>query len=1042
MAYPLAIKKNTKTYVKPMKTLVDFNNSKSFISYITKELSKGNFKPAGLLFEDYTKIWHTEFSDYIAVYDANDITSIPNSVLDKLDAWNIVGNNSYGIDKICVTRYSEIDVHQDKSTLHTDNNLSAKKAEGMMSLRDNPLKNVRNFVLNTTAKDLSHYKNVWKNQTPITYGFDKFVPNKGDENAVARDKQFWKNIKQKAKGQSTVKVYGFKSKGIEQDDYINAGFNYADASIRRSGFAKWFHLACGGVGKSVIDPVMLTMLEYLWTPKLTNSPVQVSVGFWHGSKTLPANGWEFVQRRRAAGIYEKVYVVSGTNVIDGENDDSVSNSFEKIYGGKDDVKKIKQDIKNGVPILLLALYHHSGEVEKIKKGLSKSYKNFKFWIKYKDEIDWPCSNINSRFSPALDNRTESVINFGSSATELIGRNPTTDYGLNNVQIHGPCVWNFTWTMAEDADLVKKLILILPYIKESEMAVLFPEFVNSKGRIDWDMKVLGVSVDNDLPTAGMIADIVCFVRALAEHPEAKRILGFANRVKYNKLIEANIPWIANKVLGNSLNEKTVKQLYVTTLRDGQYNKLTQNDTVAIKKAKGHDRYLVNSCRALDRGYDDKSKEKHHAIIEWTHTGVRQSAQRNMRIIRTDEADDKFAYNVCPQRLNDLDGDLNWCQERASSIIDIISNNKNISDEFESIIQTPGVKGGRSRSAKKGKQRIILPANFDVDAISSLVGFVAKTSRGEVYDSIARKAHTWLLKEYMKLDNPIPSWFKGVVNKEFFKIKEFSVLYSSYKNKTVWRERFWSGKLGKYFSEETYNTQKNNLIEFKKYCENQERFLAKRIVDIRKLVDTERRRQIDPHPNFSSYFELIREQFNIAEYIMNGGWVGQQCNDIIHSKEIDDYIINNNVKIVYKVIMEQAVEAEGVWHLAHLTRNALEKYDLTLRNVNDTTIHHRFLRDRTNIDKVLTPAEIEEFNNLYKIVKIRSNLRAKLWKDGIEQEYKGYKKRNIEIIRWLRDREPYIRKVEVTNPMSEERKKKISIANKKANALKKKLTNNKP
>ena len=201
-----------------------FTNSKDFIDWIVKELNDGNANEAGKAFEEYTKRWHIAFGDYLHVFDANDIHAIPSVYLDKLDAWELLnkGANSFGIDKVCVTRFHEIDVHQDKSSLNTDKNLSAKKAEGMMSLRNNPLKNVRNFVVNTTAQDLSHYKNVWKDQPPLTFGYDAFVPDDNDVEEIEKDKLFWQNIQAETEGKPTVDIYKFKSRGLEQDTYILA----------------------------------------------------------------------------------------------------------------------------------------------------------------------------------------------------------------------------------------------------------------------------------------------------------------------------------------------------------------------------------------------------------------------------------------------------------------------------------------------------------------------------------------------------------------------------------------------------------------------------------------------------------------------------------------------------------------------------------------------------------------------------------------------------------------------------------------------------
>jgi len=895
-----------------IKTLQDFNNSNQFIKYLTNQLSKGNLKPAGLLFEKFTKEYHLEFSDYVAIYDSNDIDSIPGVILNKLDAWELLdkGADSFGIDKICVTRQNAIDIHQDKSTLHTDKNISVKKAEGMMSLRDNPLKNVRNFVLNTTAQDLSHYKNVWKDHTPITFGFDSFVPDQEDYDAITKDKQFWKNIKERAEGKKTVKIYGFKSKGPAQDAYIYAGVNYARKLIIKNGYAKWYQLAVGAVGKSVLDPVMLSELEDLFDPLLTNTPHPVSVGFWHSSKTLPANGWEFVQRRRAKGIDEEVIIVSGTDVIDGESDTDDTNRFPRVTSTVNAVIKIKKALDSGKGVLLLSLYHNAEKVQNIKEHLNKYYKGFKFWIRYRDECDWPCSNVHSSFSPALDKRTDSVITFGSSGTSRLGKDPVKDYGLNNVQIHGPCAYTYTWKQAEDDKLVKPLILILPSIKESEMANLFPNFVNKNGRVDWSMKVDGVSVNNDYPTAGLIADLVCLIRALVEYPEVKRLLVFSNRVKTNKLAELNFLPVAKKILGNSTQEKAVKKMFFTTLRDDQYNTLTHSDKVAIKKAKSHDRYCIATSKVFSRGYNDISKNKHHACI---HLDPRGEVNQNQEIWRTNRTNndkdgnpyegDPFAYYISPQIINDLDEKPSWSESRVNKLLNVIKSNKNVSEEFESAYQTAGSQ--RKRKARKGK--LWIPEGMDVTTFNHLVNFVAINSRGNAHENLTVRAHTWLLEQYLNLSNNNSSSTK-TINQKWLTLPEFTPLFNEYKlyksMPTTFRERFWACGYTNHISEDAKQVIEGNLIEYKTHIQavrEQRTTICKQAEqEFEKLIqntlhgDSNYRRGIS---------KSICEKYNLKEH-----WVATKS--IVTKWEKNTAHWDKQKRKVYKIMVEEAEENIGL------------------------------------------------------------------------------------------------------------------------------------
>ena len=853
--------------------LEKFSSSKQFIFWVVKNLNEGNAQEAGKAFEEYTRKWHKAFSDYLHVFDANNIHDIPSVYLDKLDAWDLLnkGANSFGIDKVCVTRHHEIDVHQDKSTLHTDKNLSAKKAEGMMSLRNNPLKNIRHFVVNTTAQDLSHYKNVWKDQTPITFGYDAFVPDDGDVEAIERDKQFWKNIKAEAKGKPTVNIYAFKSRGPEQDAYIQSGVDFARRHLAKDGYAKWHQLGVGALGKSVLDPVMLAELENEFDKAYTNTPQPVSINWFHSSKTLPKNGWEAVQRRRAKGIYDEVIVISGTEVIDSESDDNINSRFDKTTSVSTAVVKIKQALDNGKSVLLLALYHHAKQVAEVKTQLDKYYPGFRFWYRNRDECDWPCSNVDSSFAPALDDRTDSVLTFGSSGTQRLGKDPVNDYGLNNIQIHGPCVHNFTWAQAEDAGLVKPLMLIMPSIKESEVANLFPEFVNKDGRVDWNMRVNGVAVDNEMPTAKLIADLVCFARALAEYPEIKRVLTFSHFVKTNKLAEMNFPWVVDKVLGKSNLARNAKKMFFQVLNDDKYNSnsVGKNHNAAIKQAKAHDRYAIGSSKVFSRGYDDQFSPKHHAAIHWDEKNIVTTAQEIWRVIRKDTnkqgqpvCGDPNAYYILPQIYNDLDDTPTWSEERLRTLQGILQFNKNIFDEFQSIVQTPSSK--RKRKTQEKGSRFWIPGEFDVEAFGGLVTFVARNSKGDLFISNIAEAHTWLLEKYLEIENITNNNSKGIINNAFLEQEKFKPVFEIYskdiqKNKRSWVQRFWS--IGWKYPEEIKSVMESNKIEFELFKQKQ---LQHREVLKQKVIDDSLKALASQIDDVDSHRldSIIREKYNLT------------------------------------------------------------------------------------------------------------------------------------------------------------------------------------
>jgi len=960
-----------------MKKLETFKSTDQLFKYIKSLLSNGDAKEAGDLFEQFTREWHLEFGEYIEVYDANDIHSIPSQIIEKIDGWELLqkGANSFGIDKICVTRFGDIDVHQDKSTLHTNKKLGTDKAAKMMSLRDNPLKNIRHFVINTTAQDLSHYAKLWKDQTPITFGYDSFIPDENNFEEVNRDSLFWLNIKAKKKNKATTNIFGFVSRGIEQDDYISAGINFAKKSFQMLGVSKWHQLGVGALGKSVLDPVILAELESLFDPIYTKTPKPVNVSFYHSSKTLPKNGWEEVQRRRAKGLYDEVIVISGTDVIDGENDANLSGRFPKTSSVADAVVRIKKALDNNKSVLLLTLYHHAGQIEQIKKQLNRYYKGFKFWYRKRDECDWPCSNAHSSYAPALDNRTESVLTFGSSGTERLGKDPIKDYGVNNINIHGPCAHNFSWSKAEDAGLVKPLILIMPSIKESEVAGLFPEFVDTKGRVDWSLRVNGVAVDNELPTASLIADLAALAKTLVQYPEVKRLLTFTHMVKTNKLAEVNWSWVCKKVLGNSNLDKSAKKLFWQILNDDQYNSSSIKDhNTAIKKAKAHSRYAIGSCRVFGRGYDDKYSPKHHAALHFDQKNIVQTAQELWRVTRLDligktnkpVGGDPHAYYILPMRYNDIDpSQPSWSEDRLRTLTGILQYNKNISDEFESLIKSPN----GSRTARIGQRngKIWIPADFDPTAFSGLVTWVATNRKGDAVESMAIDAHTWLLEKYLALSDLGPK-NTVAINREFLKLEKFQPLFDMYKlfksSPNTFRENFWAGRYilkgGPSISQETKDRITQNLIEFKLYKEQRQNHKEEIIKIMKGIANKEIPRQLAAENNYSNVGRVLSEKFNLPKHHIGNFITGPLTKEWYAKK--DHW--RNNHRIIYKLLTDTAEDSCGLNDWADKVIPLLETNGISTYNVSIHTLRNRFIRK--DYYNALSKEEFEVITNLRKEV----------------------------------------------------------------------------
>lgn len=986
MSTPFALKKNTTTFVKPKTlkkvkvrnldittTLDKFNNTPEFFDWISKHLKLGGHaKIIGDAFENFTNEWHMQHGDYIAVYNTNNIDNIPPSILHKTNVSVILdkGGDSFGIDKICLTRSGEIDIMQDKSTLHLEKNLSTDKAAKMMSVRDNPLTNIRDFIINTTAQDLSHYKDVWKNQTPIAFGYNDFITDDIDQ-----DIEFWNNIRRR-KQNVKLKILGtFVPRGPQQEDWVNNNTNYLEQQLLNSGYAKGWANGVGSLGKSVMDPVILANLEKHFNKAYTGTPAPVSVSFYHSSKTLPKNGWEEVSRRRAIGLYDKVIILSGTSVIDGEADTN-NNKFTKLNNVADAVVEIQLALEKKQSVLILTLYHHAESVAKVKTQLSKKYSGFKFWYRKRDECDWPCSNSKSSYAPALDDRTESVITFGSSGTSREGGKSTVEhYGTNNLSIHGPLIWNYAWGQAEADKGVKPLILLTPSIYESEIAKLFPEFVTKEGRVDWTLKVSGIPVDNTYPTVENIVLLVCFIKTLAEYPEIQRTLGFAHRRKTNKLIEVNYPWVVDRLFDKRTStNKRLKKLFIQTMNDDFDNEKLQDHTLAIKEAKAHNNYLIGSSKLFSRGYDDIYSPKHHAGIHWDAKGPVDSAQEIWRFTRLDEFVDN-AYYILPLIYNDLDDVPTWSENRLQLLQTVLENHDPIREEFEIKLNNPG------KHARKpgGGNQWWTPEDIEgLDKLGNLINVVAQRSKGKYYTSLAIEAHNWLLKEKLKLSNP----FHGGVYDKFLLEEKFKPLSTAYpetykKDPRTFVESFWAGSKTLGASKDLVDTIDTNLIEFKlhkKKYQQKKKLLGKLI--------SNRAEELTPHllwpdSNYTAIlYEILEKEFSnekiphhqLKKYANAGRKVWWDN----HAHYV------NQIQKIYDIVIETMPKVNSNAEIWETVLNRIDETGIILPDNRKTpgTIMHLFSKKTNNKKQLFTEEQMKLYEKLKSEVTGRATSAAQI------------------------------------------------------------------
>ena len=952
--------------------LKNFNSTPHLFDTIQTLLASGDarkVKVAGDLFEQYSREWHLEFNDYIEVYDANQHESIPAHIIDKISGWDLLskGANSAGIDKIAITRFGEIDVHQDKSTLHIDKNISVQKCSLMMSLRDNGLQNIRNFVLNTMAEDLSHYASIWADQRPLVYAYTDFCPAELDADAVEKDLAFWAKIKKPNATQ--LKINNFVPRGQEQVDYINTVKKKLIQQLETAGYAKGFAKGAGSLGKSVLDPVLMAEIQNShWSEYLTNSKSPVTVSFYHSSKTINSNGWEEVQRRRAAGIYDEVIVVSGTEIIDQDgNVDNISDKFVKSINAVNITMRVVKAISEKKSVLLITLYHHSETIQEVQRLIRKQNKKFIFWARKRDECDWPCSNYHSSFAPALDDRTESVVTFGSTGTERWG-DPHKDYGTNNLSIHGPLLHSFSWADAESADLVKKLIMITPGVKVSELAGLFPNIVNKDGTVDLDLRVEGVPVDNTYPTAEQILKIACVAKALLLYPQAQRSLMFSNFVKTNMLIQANWKWVCNRVLGKTNAEKKIKNLHIEVMNDDVYNtKSVRNHTTAIKRAKGKGNYVIGSCRLFNRGYDDKPPHgykgawlRHNSGFHIDKRNEVNLVQEIWRFTRLDKNDsDPFAYYICPMIYNDLaKGGPTWSESTIATLTAILKHNKNIKDDFESLMKNPSTR----QSSRKGNGpfRFWIPTDFDPSLLNNLITTTAQTSKGIFYSSLYIEAHDWLTEKYLELEE-YNQKKSGDIKKDFLKIEKFVPLYSSNKQKSLaaWVHWFFKGGISRLDSSVKQHIN-DNLLEIKKHEAKQKEFLSKKIIAITDRINKFLKAQVhNDKTHTKGMYDIIAKEFSFTKSDM--------AKTFIYNKGIRKNIIINDKKYfketgrqVYKILLDVASEniiTGGQHKWATIAREKFTEYGLEESNLSSALIIKHFI-SKDNL-KVLNKTEWSKF-----------------------------------------------------------------------------------
>jgi len=963
-----------------------FSNSHSFFDYLEELLDPntgdvGNKRRhAGKLFEMFTRDWHMSKGEYAEIYDANDFKSIPNHIIDTINGWELLnkGANSYAIDKICVTRSNKYHIMSDKSILDRDDTLSVSKVQPLLALRDNPLVNVEHYIVNTNADGVSRYLSVHSSK-PLVFTHNEFLPNLWNTEEVVADKLFWKNIRRRAKNKKPLATKkGFTPRNQDQQDYVDICVKKIADMLQTFGYAKGYALAVGAFGKSVTDAVIGCLLRPYFKPIYTNTSLPISVNFYHSSQTINTNGAKYIQMLRDYGIDDFIIVVSGTDVVCNEGRDSdISDNFYKCSSPAKVADDILANLEEGRGVTILTLYHHGNIISDILSLVRKDIPNAKFWLKHKDETDWPCSTEDTRYAYALDDRTESAITFGSSGTERFSKDPQ-GYGLNNSTIHGLPLYTYTWAEAENNDLVNKLIIATAGFAMSKFTTWFPEFTKDDGTIDWEKKIVCKTVDNDTYlTAGLQIKMACIAKALYDYPEIERIMGFSSRVKYSWLFKENWADVCDRVLPKNKWAKTIRNIHIEVMNDDKYNpRAIKKHITAIKRAKSKGRYILMSCFLFNRGYDDapppnyKGKWlRHHAGFHLSDRDDVTLAQEIWRFTRKDSAvTNPFSYYILPLVENDIDpSQPTWSEKTQRMLHTVFRYNKNISEDFESLAQG----SGSPRAKKSKKSRIWIPESLDTASLSNFIQTTLYNSRGILHADLKMEAHDWLLQKFKQVEDPTNNKFKGPIYEEFLNIEKFKPLYDYRKDKNgpkSWINEFFTGRGLARADQHAKQHIQQNLSDWYKHTRQQKKFIENRNIDIRKIVKDCLAVQVLPDYNYVSYINRITEKYGDIPLHTISKIAGDLTKNIGSNKSV-----LSNAKKVYKALLDTVDIASSQDEWLNLTVDRLAEFGLDKNTVTTAGILNKFVH--TDRYKFLSVTEKKFFDEKRKELHFRTRSKSR-------------------------------------------------------------------
>jgi hypothetical protein len=346
-------------------------------------------------------------------------------------------------------------------------------------------------------------------------------------------------------------------------------------------------------------------------------------------------------------------------------------------------------------------------------------------------------------------------------------------------------------------------------------------------------------------------------------------------------------------------------------------------------------------------------RHHAGF---HLSDRDDVTLAQEIWRFTRKESGFSYYILPLVENDIDPNKpTWSEKTQRLLHAIFKYNKNISEEFEGLIQG----NGSNRAKKFGKSRIWFPDSLDAATLGNFIQTTMYNSRGVLHADLKMEAHDWLLQEFLKLEDPANNSNRKIVNENFLKIEKFVPIYKHLKYQRPWIPKFFSGKSTTGYPKYVTEHINNNLSEYYKHLRKQKKFKEQKFVSIQEIVQKCLNRQIANSYYYATYVDEVRKVWgeNISWGYVNKAKTASDSN-VIHSNTRKVY---EALEVVYK--NNPSLDDYGIW--AKLTIEYLPTVGIDITKVTVQTIEQNFIRH--DYCKVLSDKEWNSFEIIKKKIR---------------------------------------------------------------------------